>query len=144
MAGSASTLVVVDAPALATDFTSRSSTISSPAFNPMLNRLAHTPEERQRALDDAADVPAPGLIHQEVAERHVDHVIKRGLVQPAHGGHLVLKSFGIEPGDDFGLDLAVARPSEKSFVAIGANGLVGGRDGGVHARMPCEVHVPAA
>src|SRR5262245_15779244 len=49
------------------------------------SRLGHTPEERQRTLDDAADIAAPSLIAVVEAGRHVDDMLHGCLVEACDG-----------------------------------------------------------
>src|SRR5262245_6924097 len=107
------------------------------------NRLVHSPKERQRPLRNPADVLAPGKIPKIHAERDIDHVVERGLVQPARNKPLLVERPGIVPSRDLGFDFRDIRPSKKCFVAIGAKELVGGVDAvdAVKARVK---NVPAA
>src|SRR5262249_15727012 len=78
----------------------------------MSNRLSHSPEERQRPLRNPADVLAPGKISEAHAERGVDHVVERGLVQPTRDQLLFIERLGIVPGCDLGFDFRDIRPSK--------------------------------
>src|SRR5262249_8901240 len=107
-------------------------------------RLADTPEERHRGLDDSGDIRAPGLIQQDEAERRVDDVVEGSLVEAAHGHFLLVERARIKAGSDLGFDLSAARPAEERLVASGANGLVGRGVGTIDADMPVDERVPAA
>src|SRR5262252_9878650 len=107
------------------------------------NRLIHSPEEWQRPLRNPADVLAPGKIPKIHAERNIDHVVERGLVQPTRNELFFIERLGIVPSRDLGFDFRDVRPSKKCFVAIGAKELVGG----VHAVDAVKArveNVPAA
>src|SRR5262249_4833711 len=91
------------------------------------NRLGHAPEERQQPGRDPADVLAPGIIPQIHAERRVDRVIERGLVQPPRNKLLFIGRLPVVvPRRDLGFDFRNIRPAEERLVAIGAKQLVGG------------------
>src|SRR5262249_24464831 len=90
------------------------------------NRLGNTPEERQRSLRDPADVLAPGIIPQIHAERRIDRLIERDLVQPPRNKLLFIERLGVVPRRDLGFDLGNIRPAEERLVAVGAKQLVGG------------------
>src|SRR5215203_2205184 len=107
-------------------------------------RLRDVPEERQRPLDDAAHVLAPGLVGQEEPGRGVDNVIEGGFVEPARRRLLLLDVAGIEPGGDLLLDLRNVGPAEPGAVAVGADGDVDRRVDAVRARVPRVEHGPAA
>src|SRR3954463_5740695 len=77
----------------------------------------HAPEERQRTLDDARDVLAPGRVAQEEAGRRVDHVLQRRLVETAHRGLLLVEILGLEPGGDFLFRAGAIRPAKPRLVA---------------------------
>src|SRR5262249_47926984 len=61
------------------------------------HRLAHAPEERHRALRDAVDGGAPGVLAQVDAERRVDRIVERGLVEPPRDRLLVVERGRVEP-----------------------------------------------
>ena len=82
--------------------------------------LADTPKEGKRPFYDAGDVLAPGLILQKEARRRLDHVLKRGLVEPADCGLLLVERLGLEPGRHLRFDLWHVRPTEPGLVAVGA------------------------
>src|ERR1700676_3749348 len=105
--------------------------------------LSYTPEEGQRSLHDASDVLAPSLILQEEAGRRVDHVLERGLVEPADRGLLLVERLGLEPGRHLRFDLGHVRPTEPGLVAIGAYPELRGIDA-VRAGKPRVEHLPAA
>src|SRR6476659_4133853 len=54
-------------------------------------RLAHIPEERQRALRDAVDLAAPRLVGKEKPGRRIDDVLERGLIEPGDRGLFLLE-----------------------------------------------------
>src|SRR5262249_25849595 len=109
------------------------------------NRLVHSPEERQRALRNPADVLAPGKIPEIHAERDINHVVERGPVQPTRNKLLFIERLGIVPSRDLGFDFRNVGPSEERLVAIGAKELVGGVDAvdAVKARVK-NVHPASA
>src|SRR3974377_163769 len=76
-------------------------------------RLGDAPEERQRSLWDATDILVPGVMLHELAERSVDDVIERHLVDPACRGFLLFKGAGVIPGRDLGFDGPTVRPAEE-------------------------------
>src|ERR1700736_2008732 len=82
--------------------------------------LANTPKEGKRPFHDAGNVLAPSLILQEEAGRRIDHVLKRGLIEPADRGFLLVERLGLEPGRYLRFDLRHVRPAKPSLVAIGA------------------------
>src|SRR5581483_7764157 len=106
--------------------------------------LGHPPEERQRALDDAAHVAAPRLVAVVEAGRHVDDLLHRRLVEAPDHGLFLVEVLGGEPGGNLLLDVSAVRPAEPRLVAVGANGDVARRGGAVGARMPRVEHAPAA
>src|SRR6476646_7942151 len=102
----------------------------------LLLRFGHAPEERYRALDDAADVAAPGLIAVVEAGRYVDDVLHRRLVEARDHRLLLGQVLGREPCCHLLLDRRAVGPAEPSLLTGGAYGNVGGRVHAVGARMP--------
>jgi hypothetical protein len=77
------------------------------------------------------------------AERGVDHLIQRDLVESANGGLLLVERFGVVPGGDLGFDLRDVRPSVRRQIAAGANEPVGRVDA-VGAVIRSMVDMPSA
>src|SRR5262245_9566555 len=73
---------------------------SSPPMAPASGDLADAPEERQRPLDHAAHVLAPGLVGQEEAGRRIDHAVERGLVEPPYRHLFLVQALGLIPSRD--------------------------------------------
>src|SRR6478672_9982421 len=84
-------------------------------------RLAHTPEERQRALRDAVDLAAPRLVGEEKSGRRIDDVLERGLVDPGDRGFFLLEIWCLVPACDLRFDLGTGRPAEPRLVTVGAD-----------------------
>src|SRR5215469_3065469 len=74
--------------------------------------LGHAPEERQRALDDAADIAAPGLVAVVEAGRHVDDMLHGRLVEAGDGSLLLGEVLGRKPGRHLLFHLGAVRPAE--------------------------------
>src|SRR5580693_4501511 len=91
----------------------------SPAFHS--RRLAHAPEEWERAFDHAAEILAPGLVGEEEAGGRIDDGVERGLVDALDRGLLVVEVFCVEPSRDLGFGLVVLGPAEPGLVAVGAD-----------------------
>src|SRR5262249_3606411 len=106
--------------------------------------LGHTPEERQRTLDDAADIAAPSLIAVVEPRRHVDDVLHGGLVEACNGRLLLAQILGCEPGRHLLLHRGAVWPAKPRLLASAAHGNVGSRVGAVRAGMPGVEHAPAA
>src|SRR5262249_25847057 len=106
--------------------------------------LADAPEERQRPLDHAAHVLAPGLVAEEEAGRRVNHVVEGGLVEPPYRGFLLVQGLGLIPSRHLRFDLRHVRPAEPRLVAAGAHPDGDRRIGAVGAGMPGMEHLPAA
>src|SRR5262249_38922433 len=106
--------------------------------------LADAPEERQRPLDHAAHVLAPGLVGQEEAGRREDHVVERGLVEPPYRRLLLVEALGVIPSRYLRFDLGRIRPAEPRLLAAGAYPDRDRRIDAVGAGMPGMEHLPAA
>src|SRR5262245_43134338 len=94
---------------------------SSPPMAPASGDLADAPEERQRPLDPAAPVLAPGLVGQEEAGRRIDHAVERGLVEPPYRHLFLVQALGLIPSRDLRFDLGRIRPAEPRLLAAGAH-----------------------
>src|SRR5262249_13819944 len=94
---------------------------SSPPMAPASGDLADAPEERQRALDPAAHLLAPGLVGQEEAGRRIDHAVERGLVEPPYRHLFLVQALGLIPSRDLRFDLGRIRPAEPRLLAAGAH-----------------------
>src|SRR6516162_10615318 len=94
---------------------------STPLIAAASSDLADAPEERQRPLDDAAHVLAPGLVAEEEAGRREDHVVERGLVEPPYRCFLLVQVLGLIPSRHLRFDLRHVRPAEPRLLAAGAH-----------------------
>src|SRR5262249_2323557 len=107
-------------------------------------RLGHAPEERQRALDDTADIAAPGLVAEVEAGRHVDDMLHGCLVEACDGRLLLRQVLGRKPGRHLFFHRGAVGPAEPGLLAGATHGNVGGRVGAVAAGVPGVEHAPAA
>src|SRR5437899_11227486 len=107
----------------------------NPSYN-LLHGLAHPPEERQRALDNATDVLPPRLVFQKEASRRIDHRLERGLVEAADRGLLFVQGLRLIPRGHLRLDLGGVRPAEPGLVSARPHADRDGRTDAVGARMP--------
>ena len=62
---------------------------------------------------------------QVPADRRVEHMVERGLVEPARDGLFFVERFRLVPGGDLGFDLWNVRRADNRVLAVGAKPPVG-------------------